>query len=85
MVIAVGKIQGIYFTSSPKYVTSSAVAMEILCITNIGSNSSEKLVGGEKLLYKSQIVIFICANQQKCLKYTGEQSVSVQNYKDIDI
>ena len=44
MVIALGKKQGIYFTSSPKYVTSSAVAMEILCFTNIGSNSSEKLV-----------------------------------------
>ena len=50
MVTALDKIQVIYFTSSPKYVTSSAVAMEILCITNIGSNSSEKLVGGEKLL-----------------------------------
>ena len=54
-------------------------------MTNIGSNSSEKLVGGEKLLQKCQIVIFICANQKKCLKYTEEQSVSVQNCKDIDI
>ena len=50
MVIALGKIQGIYFTSSQKYVTSSDVAMEIVCITHIGSNSSEKLVGVEKLL-----------------------------------
>ena len=65
--------------------TSSAVAMEILCITKIGFNSSEKLVGGEKLLKKCQFVIFICANHQKCLKYTREQSVSVQNCKDIDI
>ena len=65
--------------------TSSAVAMEILCITNIGSNSSEKLAGGEKLLLKCPIVIFICANQQKCFKCNGEQSVSVQNCKDSDI
>ena len=37
-------------TSSPNCMMSSSVTMEILCITNIGSISSKKIVGVEKLL-----------------------------------
>ena len=37
--------------------TSSAVAMKLLCITKIGTNSSEKILDVEKLLQKCQIVI----------------------------
>ena len=40
------------FTSSPNCMTSSSVAMEILCITNIGSISlkQKKIAGVEKML-----------------------------------
>ena len=38
------------FTSLPNCMMSSSVAMEILCITNIGSISSKKIAGVEKLL-----------------------------------
>ena len=54
---------------------SSSVAMEILCITNIGSISSKKIAGLEKLLSKCQIVIFFIENLQKYLKCTGKHSV----------
>ena len=54
---------------------SSSVAMEILCITNIGSISSKKRAGFEKLLLKCQIVIFFIENLQKYLKCTGKHSV----------
>ena len=37
-------------TSLPDCMMSSFVAMEILCITNIGSISSKKIAGVEKLL-----------------------------------
>ena len=50
MIIALDKSTGYIFTSSPKDVMSSAVAMEILCITHIGSISSDKIAGTEKLL-----------------------------------
>ena len=45
MITALDKSAGYIFTSSPKYVMSSSVAMEILCITHIGSISSEKIAG----------------------------------------
>ena len=57
---------------------SSSVAMEILCITNIGSISSKKIAGVKKLLSKCQIVIFFIENLQKYLKCTGKHSVKVQ-------
>ena len=38
------------FTSLPNCMMSSSVAMEILCFTNIGSISSKKIAGVEKLL-----------------------------------
>ena len=50
--------------------TSSAAAMEILCITNIGSNSS-----GRKIAVKMSDCNLFCANQQKCLKYTEKNSL----------
>ena len=50
---------------------TSSVAMEIFCITNIGSISSTKIAGVEKLLLKSHIVIFFIENLQKYLKCTG--------------
>ena len=50
MIIALDKYTGYMFTSSPNCMTSSSVAMEILCITNIGSISSKKIAGVEKLL-----------------------------------
>ena len=50
IVIDLGKNAGYIFTSSLKYVTSTAVVMEILCITNFGSNSSEKILDIGKLL-----------------------------------
>ena len=54
MIIALDKSTGYIFTSSPKYVMPSAVAMEILGITNIGSIASEKIADA----VKCQIVIF---------------------------
>ena len=57
---------------------SSSVAMEILCITNIGSISSKKIAGVEKLLQKCQIVIFFVEILQKKLKCTGKHSIKVQ-------
>ena len=53
---------------------SSSVAMEILCITNIGSISSKKIVDVEKC----QIVIIFIRNSQKYLKCTGKHSVKGQ-------
>ena len=50
MIIALDKYTGHMFTSSPNCMMSSSVAMEILCITNIGSISSKKIAGVEKLL-----------------------------------
>ena len=62
MIIALAKRKAYIFTSSPKYVMSSAVAMEVFCITNIGSISSEKIASTKKLLLKCQIVIFFSEN-----------------------
>ena len=75
MIIALDEYTGYMFTSLPNYMMSSSVAMEILCITNIGSISSKKIAGVEKLLYKCQIVIFFTENLQKYLKCTGKHSV----------
>ena len=50
ILIALDKYSGYMFTSSPNYMMSSPVAMEILCITNIGSIFSKKIAGVEKLL-----------------------------------
>ena len=50
MIIALDKYTGYMFTSSPNCMMSLSVAMEILCITNIGSISSKQIAGGEKLL-----------------------------------
>ena len=44
---------------------SSSVAMEILCITNIGSISSKKIAGVEKMLQKCQNVIFFIESVPK--------------------
>ena len=38
---------------------SSAIAMEIVCMTSIGSISSEKIAGAENC-FKCQIVVFYC-------------------------
>ena len=54
---------------------ASSVAMEILCITNIGSVSSRKIAGVEQLLLKCLIVIFFIENLQKYLKCTGMHSI----------
>ena len=50
MIIALDKYTGYMVTSSPNCMMSSSVAMEILCITNIGSIYSKKIAGVEKLL-----------------------------------
>ena len=50
MIIALYKYTGYMFTSSPNSMMSSSVAMEILCITFIGSISSKKIAGVEKML-----------------------------------
>ena len=52
MIIALDKYTGYMFTSSPNCMTSSSVAMEMLCITNIGSISSKKIAGVEKIAVK---------------------------------
>ena len=52
--------------------------LETLCITNIGSISSKKIAGVEKVAVKCQIVIFFIEILQKYLKYTGKHSVKVQ-------
>ena len=68
MIIALDKYIGYMFTSSQNYMMSSSVAMEILCITNIGSISSKKIAGVENLLLKCQNVIFFIENLQTYLK-----------------
>ena len=78
MIIALDKYTVYMFTSLPNCMMSSSVAMEILCITNIGCISSKKIAGVEKLLYKCQIVIFFIENLQKYLKCTEKHSVKVQ-------
>ena len=55
---------------------SSSVAMEILCIINIGSISSKKIAGVENRC-KCQIVIFFIENLQKYLKCTEKHSVQI--------
>ena len=50
MTIAQNKYTAYMFRSSPNCMMSSPVAMEILCITNIGSISSKKIASVEKLL-----------------------------------
>ena len=50
MIIALDKYTVYMFTSLPNCMMSLSVAMEILCITNIGSISSKKIAGVEKLL-----------------------------------
>ena len=57
---------------------SSSVAMEILCITNIGSISSKNIAGVETCCKKCQIVTFFIENLQKYLKCTEKRSVGVQ-------
>ena len=42
IIIALDKYTGYMFTSSPNCMMSSFVAMEISCITNVGSISSKK-------------------------------------------
>ena len=74
MITALDKYTGFAFTSSPNCMMLSSVAMEILCVTNIGSISSKK-IGVEKLLYKCQVVLFFIETLQKYLKCTGKHSV----------
>ena len=62
MIIALDKYTGYMFISSPNFMMSSYVAMEILCITNVGSISSKKIAGVEKMLLKCQIVMFFIEN-----------------------
>ena len=50
MIISLNKYTGYMFTSSPNCMIPSSVAMEILCITNIGYMSSIKIAGVEELL-----------------------------------
>ena len=50
MIIALGKYTVYMFTLLPNCMMPSSVAMEILRITNIGSISSKKIAGVEKLL-----------------------------------
>ena len=50
MIIALDKYTEYMFTSSPNCMTLTYVAMETLCSTNIGSISSKKIAGVEKLL-----------------------------------
>ena len=50
MIIALDKYTGYMFTSLTNCMMTLSVAMEILCITNIGSISSKKMAGVEKLL-----------------------------------
>ena len=50
MNIALDKLKGKMFMSSPNFKMSLSVAMEIFCITNIGSISSKKIAGVEKFL-----------------------------------
>ena len=49
MIVALNKYTGYMYTSSLNCMMSSSGAMEILCITNIGSTSSKKIAGVEKL------------------------------------
>ena len=49
MIIALDKYTLYMFTSLPNFMMSSSVAMEILCIKNIGAISSKK-IGVERLL-----------------------------------
>ena len=72
MIIVLDEYTGYMFTSSPNCMMSSSVAMEILCITNVGFISSKKIAGVIKLLLKCQIVIFLIENLQKNSKYTGK-------------
>ena len=78
MIIALDEYTGYMFTSSPNFMTSLSVVMEVLCITNIGSISSKKIAGVEKLLKKCQILLFFIENLQKYLKCNGKHSVKVQ-------
>ena len=50
MIITLDKYTVYMFTSLTNCMMSTSVAMEILCITNIGSISSKKIAGVEKLL-----------------------------------
>ena len=75
MIIALDNYTVYVFTPSPICMTSSAVAMEILCITHIGSISSKKIADVEKNAVKCQIVIFFIENWQKNFKSTGKHSV----------
>ena len=84
MIIALDKYTGYMVTSSPNCMVSSFVAMEILCITNIGSISSKKIAGVEKMLEKCQIVIFLLENLQKYFKCTGKHSVKVKISTDAE-
>ena len=56
---------------------SSSVAMEILCITIIGSISSKKIAGVEKIAVKMSDCNIFIENLQKYLKCTGKHSVKV--------
>ena len=48
--IALNEYTRYIFRSSPNCMMSSSVAMEILCISNIGSISSKKIAGVEKMM-----------------------------------
>ena len=48
MIIALDKYTGYMLTSAPNCMISSSVAMETLCITNIGSIFQKKIAGVEK-------------------------------------
>ena len=76
MIIALVKYAGYMFTSSPNCMMSSSVAMDILCITNIGSISSKRC--WKIALKMSDCVISFIENLQKYLKCTGKHSVKVQ-------
>ena len=54
-------------TLSLRIMMSHTVAMEIVCITQVGSILFRKTVVVEKILYKSQLIIFLVENGQKYL------------------
>ena len=68
MIVAQDKYTGYILTSSPICMMSSAVSMDILCITNIGYISLEKIIGVQKFLQIDCIILLQIL--ETYLKYT---------------
>ena len=64
----------IYAITNMYNVIILAAAMKLLCITNIGSISSKKIIGVKKCCKNGTIEILFIANLQKYMKCTGQQS-----------